>query len=472
MLAILAVGITVVGLMAVLDSTTDTNTGLDEFLCRTDGAASAQTTYLIDARKPLDVDLSSLPRRLLADVTLDLATGTALEVYAISDDAAVPRRPVGRICKPYDNADLQVSSAKDQTVGVRDCDDLPAQLPQRVRDLASRFCAVRGELQDRIDRLPIPRNGDTVTNAFVVEAIDAILRKQAEGKLYILSDLLQHAGWFSHLDVDRTGQGFDDFVVAYEDFAGQPRPPSRPDLDVVVFYLPRTGLTDESGAELAHKRFWRAYFGEADVTFKNQPPSLNYTIRALAAAPTEGEFARKRARLAREREDVERLLAEIKARQTELGEEERAPAQTERQQAELRERAAQVQELRRERDDLQTAREPPAATPPAPVTSTPSEPAPVPEPEVPSAPEPEVPRAGGAERARAGGAERARAGGAERARAGGAERARAGGAERARAGGAERARAGACAAPADGSRPLRATARQVGPGHRNPHVPE
>ena len=401
MVAILAAGSTIVGLLAVLDPATDTDMGLDEFLCPMDGTASAQATYLIDARKPLDVDLRPLPSRLLEDVTLDIATGTALEVYAISDDAAVPRRPLGRICKPYDNADLQVSSAKDQTVGIRDCHDLPAQLPQRVRDLASRFCVVRDELQDRIDQLPIPGNGDAVTNAYVVEAVDAILREHGEGKLYIFSDLLQHGGWFSHLDVDHTGQGFDDFVLAYEDFAGQPRPPSRPELDIVVFYLPRTGLTDESGAELAHKRFWRAYFGEADVTFKNQPPSLNYTIRASAAAPTEAQLARKRARLAREREDAERLLAEIRAQQTELAEEEQAPAQTERHQAELLEHTVDAEELQQDGDDLQATPVPPAATPPpAPVVPTATGPGAsatargghvtsVPEPEVPAVLEPE-----------------------------------------------------------------------------------
>ena len=102
--------------------------------------AAGRAVFLLDFRKPMDDANLPLPGELVRDVSLRLGANTELRVFALSADPRAPRLPLDRICKPYDNADLQIGTAKDQRNTLRDCDDLPAQLSASLRETAERFC--------------------------------------------------------------------------------------------------------------------------------------------------------------------------------------------------------------------------------------------------------------------------------------------------------------------------------------------
>ena len=68
---------------------------------------------LPDFRKPLDEANLSLLGALPSDVSRRLSANTELRVFALATDPRVPRFPLDRVCKPYDNADLQIRTAKD-----------------------------------------------------------------------------------------------------------------------------------------------------------------------------------------------------------------------------------------------------------------------------------------------------------------------------------------------------------------------
>ena len=104
---------------------------LDADLCQTEGGGIAgSATLLLDFRKPLEAAQLGVPGALLHDLSLELGANTELRVFVLTADADAPRQALARVCKPYDNADLSIPTAKDQRNIVRDCDDLPAQLPR------------------------------------------------------------------------------------------------------------------------------------------------------------------------------------------------------------------------------------------------------------------------------------------------------------------------------------------------------
>ena len=147
--------------------------------------------------------------------------------------------------------------------------------------------------------------------------------------------MMQHADWYSHVDDRPASWRIEEFERATRE-RGDARRASFWALRVTVFYLPRTGLTDEPGMELLHKRFWRAFFDEAHVTFRNQPASRGYGPLALDAeqgrvaevldqvADREAEVAAAERRLAAQREaerqQHEERLAELDARERALEE--------------------------------------------------------------------------------------------------------------------------------------------------------
>ncbi|MCY4012712.1 MAG: hypothetical protein OXG82_08365 [Gammaproteobacteria bacterium] len=253
----------------------------DEDFCPVTGDTGERAAFLVDVSKPLDADLAELPGLLLEHVTVGLAAHAELRVYTIEDDPAEPLWFVGRICKPYRNADLQVPTAKDQTARHRDCDDLPGQLPRATRDLAVRFCERRTALGERLNSIQTPDAGTPVSDAPLVDALEASLRggpaRPPPKALYVFSDMLHHSDWFSHLDAGPDGWGFDNYRKAAATRASSGLRSTGP--PVTIFYLPRMGLTDEPGSELLHKRFWRAYFVGSAVSFRDQPPSLAYAVQ-------------------------------------------------------------------------------------------------------------------------------------------------------------------------------------------------
>lgn len=365
LVAAFAAALAVLGVLMVVGRGDDAAV-LDADLCPRQGTPAAHAVYLVDAHKPLDSDLAELPGKLLRRLTLDLGAGAELEVYAVGDDASAPLSFLGRICKPYDNAQMQVASAKDRTTAERDCDDLPAQIPPALRDAAERFCGRRAALERRVDELVARPDGMQLVQAPLAEAFDAAVDELAAAPgsaraLYVLSDMLHHTPEFSHVD-----GGPRQVIGVFAGAAGRLGKPERalpPEMDVEVFYVPRAGLTDEPGVELAHKRFWRRFFPGAVVSFTDQPTAIAFRSRptrtppeatADEAVPTPAaadsradDLAGLRAEPVDERSRAEQLLAEIVKRQAEIAEAEQRL--DERWAAEARRRADELAVLREER---------------------------------------------------------------------------------------------------------------------------
>ena len=240
---------------------------LDADLCQTEGGGIAgSATLLLDFRKPLEAAQLGVPGALLHDLSLELGANTELRVFVLTADAAAPRQALARVCKPYDNADLSIPTAKDQRNIVRDCDDLPAQLPGTLRAAASSFCTRRDALRRRIDALARRSGEEPIANAYLVEALDAtemeFADRPAPHALYIFSDMLQHAPWYSHLELGWTDWSFENFAamreVRYPSFG---RWPAVAGQFVKVFYVPAARpdhrATRQTGAQAILARLLR-----------------------------------------------------------------------------------------------------------------------------------------------------------------------------------------------------------------------
>ena len=295
----------------------------DNDLCPVDGnAISSSAVFLVDFNKPLDKTQTALPAELLRNLSLQLDRNAELRIFALTDSEHSPRAPLSRLCKPYGNADLQIEQAKDGDGTLRDCDDLPAQLASGLRQSAAQFCARRDELQRRLEALANQpwQEGEAVTDAYLVEALEdtrlEFAERPAPHALYLFSDMMQHADWYSHLDLEWTDW-------TYEVFAGLlqtrswlfPEYRSEIPMRVEAFYVPRIGLTDQPRAKRLHQQFWRDYFSDAQVTFHDQPPMPAYQAQPLMALQTdmevgtqEHEIAERLLQLKREQEALEREL--------------------------------------------------------------------------------------------------------------------------------------------------------------------
>ena len=360
------VAIALIGLLTVFTGP-DSRQELDGDLCAPapDGS-NAQAVFLLDFSKPLDHAHQSLPGELLRDLSLHLSANTELRIFALARDAQAPRLSIGRVCKPYDNADLQIGIAKDQTDDLRDCDDLPAQLPATLREAAGRFCARRQSLQDRVNALARIQPPVPVANSYLVEALEDTVIDLSRGSgprtIYVFSDMMQHAGWYSHLDLEWTEWKFEDFdAIRTALTARMGGRPSVSNLTVQVNYIPRLDLTGHPRPKRAHQEFWKAYFTNAQLTFHEQPPLPAYAAESLMDRLTPEEIAAKeRERIEQERQEAARMLAEVRQAQAELAKErekiaeERARITAAPKAASQREREA---ELRRQQQSLADQRE-------------------------------------------------------------------------------------------------------------------
>lgn len=339
----------VLGLMLFIDAPRD-DLALEQDLCpnRADDIAE-RAVFLLDLRKPLGAEHVSLPGDLLREITMDLRANAELRVFALAGTAAAPRMALDSACKPYDSAELTVAG----TGLRRDCDDLPTSLPGSIRDRAGRFCTWRDALRGRLEGLVIRQGETPVANAYLVEAIEDTILEFAElsgrRSLYIFSDMMQHATWYSQPE---TG-------VEYGHLGGRdahtgifPLPRAVDDLGVKIFYVPRRGVTEDPVTKTDHKNFWRDYFADfsgSDIVFEDQPVMTAYDMESLAGEPTEIELAaREREQLRLEREQIEHALAEV--------EKERAALETARRLAadEQRSREAREAELREQRQLART----------------------------------------------------------------------------------------------------------------------
>lgn len=331
------------------------NGTLEEDACLVEPADIAgNAVYLLDLRKPLNPAHRSLPGNLLRDVSHEIEANTELRVFALTRYAESPRMLIGRLCKPYDNADLKIATAKDQGNGSRDCDDVPAQVSVSLRDKANRFCAQRDGLQRRIDVLVQQQRDGRVANAYVAEAVEDTFRdfEDVPGarSLYIFSDMLQHASWYSHLDLRWEDWSFEEFAAIREKRAALigDRAPVNEDLSVRVFYVPRTGSTENLRVRVVHKQFWEDYFAGADLDFDDRASMVEFGHEALMDVPSAAEIAaQERERVRYEREAVEALRTRMEEEKLAL-ESVRQRLTDQTRQLEVRER-----ELRQERDLLE-----------------------------------------------------------------------------------------------------------------------
>lgn len=281
---------------------------------------SGHAVYLLDLRKPLGPAHGSLPGKLLRDISHELGANTELKVFALTPYAESPRMLLGGLCKPYDNADLRVATAKDQGHGngLRDCADVPAQVPVSLRDEVKQFCSKRDSLQRRIDVLAQQSVDGMVANSYLVEALEDTFRdlelRSGTKSLYVFSDMMQHASWYSHLDLRWEDWSFEDFAELREEQAPLMGTPARPDSDIrgKVFYVARAGTTENLRLKGAHQQFWQDYFADAELDFEDRAAMPGYFHEHLMDVPSKAEMAaRERERVRYEREVVERLRARV-----------------------------------------------------------------------------------------------------------------------------------------------------------------
>ena len=337
----------VLGLMLFIDAPRD-DVAVEQDLCpsRVDDIAE-RAVFLLDLRKPLGAEHVSLPGDLLREISMDLDANAELRVFALAGAAAAPRVALDSTCKPYDSAGSTVAD----TGRRQDCDDLPTSLPATIRDQAGRFCAWRDALRGRLEELVTRQLETPVANAYLVEAIEDTILEFAEfsgrRSLYIFSDMMQHATWYSQPESG----------VEYGDSGGPrdphtslvPLPRAVDDLRVKIFYVPRRGVTEDPVIRTDHKNFWRDYFADfsgSEILFEDQPVMTAYAVESLASDPTEIELAaREREQLRLEREQIEFALAEV--------EKERVALETARRQA-ADARQAREAELRAQQELART----------------------------------------------------------------------------------------------------------------------
>ena len=315
--------------------------------CSIGSEVAHRAVFLVDLRKPVDSTYEALPGDLLGTVSKELPADTELSVFAVSAYAEAPRTLIGRMCKPYENGELVVETAKDRNGSEGDCDDLPAQISGSLRTSAARFCHQREAVRRRIDALAAQGRNRVATNAYLVEALDETHRdlagSSAPASLYVFSDMIQHAAWYSHVDVQWDEWDFDRFAAAREADALSVESLASPgaDLPVKVFYVARTGSTAGESPQRKHKRFWTSYFGAAALTFEDQPTMAGFDAEPLMDIPTAAELAAyERERVRYTSELVERERAELqetrRALELEFAEREQQLLQEERRLSEQR----------------------------------------------------------------------------------------------------------------------------------------
>ena len=385
-LPIVLVGVVVAGVAVYLREPAQTDRRDGDLCPIGEGAIAERAVLLLDLRKPWNDGASAFLAEAVGDVASGLAADTELRVFALSGTAAAPRQAVDRFCKPYDGALLELAGDADDA-----CENLPPELADR--ESAMRFCTRRDRLQRRIGRLAAQHDGP-VANAYLVEAIEETSLELAAASgpksLFILSDMMQHAPWYSHAERDTASLSFSEFEQLRSDqntLVG-PAPGAVADVDVTIFYVPRSGVTEESPQRREHKRFWQEYVANAFATapiFHDLPAMPRFEAAPFGLG-TEPEAPNAEwESLQREREEAERLL-EVVERERAALEEARVVAleragqlerEAARRQRELAAAEAEAEQRRREAAAAELAAANRLAQQPAGTSEALSSPAPV-----------------------------------------------------------------------------------------------
>ena len=290
---------------------------LDADLCPTDPeGVAASATLVLDTGKPL-VGAPS-PSAVLRDVSLEMPPNTELHLYTVRANPNAPLTSLGRLCKPYDSRRLSVAAAKDQREDSRDCDDLPAQLTPFVREAAQRFCIRRNELGARVDELATGAPRRVVAASHLVDALmqaqRSLTRRKTPRTLYIYSDMLQHADWYSHFDLDWTQWRTE--YTARQDAV----PSAQGGMAVEVLYLPRQDITEPLRPRRVHQEFWRVFFDGAEVSFADYDPVPGYAWSPLMDAPASDQPEEDDPALDEERARIEELRERLRTEAAALAE--------------------------------------------------------------------------------------------------------------------------------------------------------
>lgn len=340
--------------------------GLDADLCPSRVAdLSGRTVALFDFRKPLDREHRGLPAGLLRGIAARLPERGELRTYILSGQAAEPRVFLERLCKPGAQGAGRLARPGAPRGG--ECHDRPGVSGAAGTPGMEAFCARRDALAARLDLLAAAGRGGPVGDALLVEALEDTRLELAAAHgakaLYVLSDMVQHAAWYSHLDLppeEWDFQRFADLREAQAALFGAPPPPVA-GLRSTVFYIPRRGVTDAVAARTRHRAFWEAYF-HGSVTFEDQPAMAAYAAEPLMGQLTELEVAtREQERLARERERAERLREQVDRENAALAEA-RARADAERRELEAQQarweadRAEEQRRMEAERAEVERLR--------------------------------------------------------------------------------------------------------------------
>ena len=374
-LPIVLVGVVVAGVAVYLREPAQTDQRDGDLCPIGEGAIAERAVLLLDLRKPWNDGASAFLAQAVGDVAAGLAADAELRVFALSGTAAAPRQAVDRFCKPYDGALLELAGDAEDA-----CENLPPELAER--ESAMRFCTRRDRLQRRIGRLAAQHDGP-VANAYLVEAIEETSLELAAASgpksLFILSDMMQHAPWYSHAERDAASLSFSEFEQLRNDqntLVG-PAPGAVADVDVTIFYVPRSGVTEESPQRREHKRFWQEYVANAFATapiFHDLPAMPRFDAAPFSDLGSEPEAPNAEwESLQREREEAERLLEVVEreraaleeARVVALERAEQLEREAARRQRELAAAEAEAEQRRREAAAAELAVANPIAQQPA-----------------------------------------------------------------------------------------------------------
>lgn len=303
----------------------DAGPELDEDLCpiAPNGSSAHRAVLLLDLRKPVPVYRAtgrSLAGTVWQLASVQAAASTELEVFTVGTNPMAALHRLARLCKPdgaISNTDLAIDRVENDEL---ECSDPSAELTDGQRDVATQFCVRRDELRTRIETIA-RRSSAPVDSAFIVEAIEeiglALATETRPKSLFVFSDMLQHANWYSHIELAPEDWDFSRYVSAREEQNSRigPRPPALADLAVTLYYMPRQGLTDGAPAALAHRQFWREFFAAsagAEPRFSGFPTAPGYETTPLMSPADEAEvITQARLRLQREREAAERELSRL-----------------------------------------------------------------------------------------------------------------------------------------------------------------
>ena len=320
---------------------------------------AGHVVLLLDLDKPLG-EHATLPGKMIERLMRSMDGQTQLRVMALEGSATAPRLLVGRLCKPFSNDQLTVTAAKDGFEPLRDCDNLPAQLPPGTRAMAGEFCRRRDELIDRVTGLARASGATPVADVHLIEGIEESLLELADTPapaLHLLSDMIQHTPWYSHAERPPS----DWTMAALAEARQQPDAPFTVDIPVVdgltvtIHYMAWQGLTDGRRVAAQHQTFWRDYFGNSAETVIIEPQPVTLAYEAAPYGPTAAELAAAEAeRLRREREQAAQLRERVAAEATAL-EASRQAAEQAQQEAVAAQRAAdeRAAQLARQADELE-----------------------------------------------------------------------------------------------------------------------